>query len=892
MRRPIAVFLVAPMLVPLACNETDPNAFPKPDAGTQECVLDTPEAFLTVAKDCPEQHASCALKCGQPCAEPATPFDCPALRPWAAMPHASACGSFDGTTIPMPPPGKCTATAPTGAATAYPGPDPQVPGRFHLGEGHWIQPAGKEQILTPNEVVSAFTVDQLLVPGTRFAVVIDAGVRDNAIYTVDLDEVASGNPGLRSTIAFPRPQQLDMGLAFVAPNRVYASGGASGVVYAFTIDTTTGALARDVASDLDLGPGAGSTGRFYVGALAPSLDGSRLLVAPAIGDGALRVVTLATKAVASIDLGGTKEVFDLVRDPNGDVFWATALDTRQLLRIDLATSQVVAKVPTGKNPEGIGLLGGTHVAVANADDDTLDVFDATGTKVQTLSLRQDGLTGSQPSTMAYDAAQKRLYVTLSGINAVGVYAFDASSSAPLLPLGEIPTAWWPTDVELRPDGSLSIITAKGHGVGPALDTSGGLSDGTTPDLTKGSIAVVPSPDAGTLAVYSQTVLASRRTTPAEGFPTVECPGGAPYDFPIPLTNTGAPSSQIKYVVYVVRENKTFDGIMGDLPGVNGDSKLVMSPGRMDEFWPNVRTIARTWANFDNFYVAAEQSLQGHVWTAFGRSTDWVERTWSSTWGRGVRTPRAGIDRNVGSPAEGSLFLWAERNKIPYDDMGEIVGVGDQGLDVKYPGLVYSLVVPDTDKACYIAARARATCDLRPLTYVVLPNDHTKGTSEGNVPTPELYIAVNDAGSGLILDAISHSPMWPNALVIYTEDDPQNGADHVDGHRTILVMASPWVKKGYVSKTKLDMASIHKLLAHVFAKPYQSEMVANAAIPFDAFTSTPDFTPYVYQPLRTALTCNPAKDFSPPAQDWSVPDSQPGVNEQVTARMREIARAPR
>jgi DNA-binding beta-propeller fold protein YncE len=885
MRRALLFVLAVPFAPFVACTETDPNAFPKPDAGTEECVLATPEDYVTASKSCPDQYASCALKCGQPCKEPETPFECPSLRPWAAMLHAPACGTFDGT-FPAPQAGKCTATAPTGAALGYPGADANVPGRWHLGEGHWIQPAGKEQILTPKQVRSAFTVDQLLVPGTRFAVVIDAGVYDNAIYTVDLDKVAAGTPGLVTTVEFPSPQQLDLGLAFVAPNRVFASGGAGGVVYAFTLDLATGVLTRDAASDVTLGVGGSQSGKFYSSSMATSADGSKLLVSPAIGDGVLKVVDLATKAITNLDLGGPKEIFDLVRDPSGDVFWATALDTRQLLRIDLATAQVTARLATGKNPEGVGLLGATHMAVANSDDDTLDVFDGTGTKVQTLGLRQDGLTGSQPGMMSYDATQKRLYVTLSGINAVGVYAFDPMSSAPLTPLGEIPTAWWPTSVDVRPDGSLAVITAKGHGIGPS-----DLTSGDTPELSKGSIAVIPSPDMAALATDTQLVTASRRSTPAEGFPTVECPQGAPYDFPIPLTNTGEPSKQIKYVVYVVRENKTFDAVMGDLPGVNGDAKLVMSPGRMEEFWPNIRTIAKTWTNFDNFYVAAEQSLQGHVWTAYGRSTDWIERTWSSTWGRGVRTPRAGIDRNVGSPKEGSLFLWLERNKIPYDDMGEIVGTGDQGFDVKYPGIVYSLVVPDTDKACYIGARARATCDLKSLSYVVLPNDHTKGSAPG-VPTPELYIAVNDAGSGLLLDAISHSPMWQNALVIYTEDDPQNGSDHVDGHRTVLVMASPWLKKGYVSKTKLDMSSLHKLFAHLFAKPYQSEMVANAAIPFDAFTSTPDFTPYVYQPLKAKLTCNPAQDFSPPEEDWSVPDSQPGVNEQVNARMREIARRPR
>jgi hypothetical protein len=208
---------------------------------------------------------------------------------------------------------------------------------------------------------------------------------------------------------------------------------------------------------------------------------------------------------------------------------------------------------------------------------------------------------------------------------------------------------------------------------------------------------------------SAIVTASRAKTKDTGYPTVEC-AGAPYDFPIPLTNTGAPSDKIQHVLYVIRENKTFDALFGDMPGVNGDPGSVMSPGNMDEYWQNARAITKAFTNFDNYYIAAEQSLQGHVWTSFGRSTDWIERTWSSTWGRGVRLPKAGIDRNYASPAEGSLFLWSEQNKIPYDDMGEIIGGGDQGFDTNYPGLVFSQQVPDTEKACYLGARLRNMCD--------------------------------------------------------------------------------------------------------------------------------------------------------------------------------------
>ena len=206
-------------------------------------------------------------------------------------------------------------------------------------------------------------------------------------------------------------------------------------------------------------------------------------------------------------------------------------------------------------------------------------------------------------------------------------------------------------------------------------------------------------------------------------------------------------------------------------------------------------------------------------------------------------------------------------------------------------LAPSQTTPDTEKACYIAARARAVCDLKALSYVVLPNDHTKGDSPG-APTPELMIAVNDVGTGMIVDAIARSPLWAKTLIIFTEDDPQDGDDHVSGHRTPLFMASPWIKRGYVSKTNISTASIHKLIANILAKPYQSESIASAAIPFDAFTSTPDYSGYTFKPLQTKVSCNPAKGWSSgPTDGWdfSQPDNQPGLDESVERRMRAIAK---
>ena len=301
--------LLACSLAPFGCDRTNPDDYPAPPV--DECPLVAPEDYTTAVK-C-DAYKSCVFQCGAPCAEPERPYECPSLRPWAAIPHAATCGAFDGTTFPAPAAGKCTGTTPTGDAAQYAGKDTVVAGRFHIGDGHFVQPAGHDQILHGKGITSAFLADLMLIPGTSFAVVTDAGVSDNAIYVVDLDKLAADQPALVSTTAFPRPSQLDYGLAFVAPDHVYVSGAGNGVVFGFTINTTTGALTADKASDLDMGKSGDSSARsqWYVGGLAPTKDGTKLVVAPSTGEKQVRIVDRTTKAITAIDVSPSAVFFGI-----------------------------------------------------------------------------------------------------------------------------------------------------------------------------------------------------------------------------------------------------------------------------------------------------------------------------------------------------------------------------------------------------------------------------------------------------------------------------------------------------------------------------------------------------------------------------------------------------
>ena len=415
---------------------------------------------------------------------------------------------------------------------------------------------------------------------------------------------------------------------------------------------------------------------------------------------------------------------------------------------------------------------------------------------------------------------------------------------------------------------------------------------------QGGIQLVPLPSTTDLSTGSTAVAANDAVSALAGAPTVTCPNGE-NDFPLPPANDQGPSKQITHVIFVVRENKTFDTVLGDLPTVNGDPSLAAktTSASMDRLWENFRQIVRTFATDDNYYTNAEISNQGHTWTTYGRETDWDERTWPmnnysrSIWAAPAQ-PQGTVD--IGQPIEGSLFDALQNGGVNFQIMGEGEGLpqsngANDPVDTSYPGgFIQDIGYPDVEKACYVAGRIRVLCDFPSFVYMTLPNDHTQGVSATQA-SPELMIASNDEATGMLVDAISHSPLWPTSLVVVTEDDPADGGDHVDHHRTPIFFASPWIKHAYVSKQHIGVSSIHKMIMNIFGLPYPSSTVANAALPLDLFSSTPDYTPYDYLPRVWPATCGTqptqAEKMLHDSWDMSRVDQQPGLDAQVRRYLR-------
>jgi DNA-binding beta-propeller fold protein YncE len=877
--RRLGVCALAACAVAAGCSKSGSTPLPSPDIWMYDL----------------SQNSSCILNCDPSCAEAGKPWVCPALDSWGNLPHADACKPFDGTTVPAPQQGACNATDPSGDAVEKTNPSgsPVV-----LPDGRRIEPAGNEWVL--NDFPGGFPSNALQVPGTRWLVVVDTGYETHSVRVVDTGLLRAGGmtTPVVSSVRFDPPKALNWGMAYVAtPSVVYVSSGYQSTtdpnpqVFAFDLDTKSGALTEDAAKTIALPMGV------FPQAVAVSGDGKTMLVGQ-VTDSHVLAVSLDSatygKVTANIDLGGQDDVYELRFDPNdpaNDAAYATLWEANP--DISMPTSMRVAQItvsgkkasllPVGKAPEGMLFLDARTMLVAEALSDSIAVIDRPSGKV----VAEAALGGAafEPTSLAWDAQNKRVYATLASANAVEAFDVDTTKTPPTLtPAGRISTGWWPTSVTVDPaDGTLYVTNGRGHGA-VGLNT-----DGDNGTYLHGSVQAIPYVGSGALATATTQHDADENVGAFTGYPAVQC-AGAPYDFPVPAKPEDGPSTLIQHIVFVVRENKTFDALFGDMPGVDGNPQYILSPMHQSQIWQNARKIATGFSHMDNFYEDAEQSIQGHFWTVYGRTSDFDERRWVVTWGRSEfsATSSPGVADNT-APLEGSLFSWLQAQNVTLDNMGELVG-GVPYRDTNWPGGSTDATIPDTLGGCYVAGRARVLCDLPQFNYVWLTNDHTFGLAAGK-PNPALMMSVNDEATGMLLDGISHSPIWPSTLVIVVEDDPSTGQDHVDQHRTIALFASPWIKRGYVSHAHYDVASLHKLFSHLLGKPYRNRVIANAALPLDVFTSTPDYTPFEYVPRTFGDgSCN--ADGTSGAMrarvwDFSHPDEQPGLDEQLEETLRTL-----
>ena len=788
----------------------------------------------------------------------------------------------------------CTAQAPSAEAT--------IPAQRN-GDGSVILPDGRK--ITPTGsvlTIGGFPLQLRVLPQNsgRYVVVTDGDYGDEHLRIVDT-QATSDTGVVVANVDYPRSSDdakapaLFYGLALTGDGkRLYVSDGAhdplSGgepdqskhynVIEIYDIAGSPPQLTRAGEIHLMFAGAASPQARLPSG-LALSADGNTLYVACQL-DGTLAVVDLAAGPTQYTEVGRSMVLgtgpYDVALDEASHTAFVSLWGGRfvsvgsfqdGVVPVDIsnrASPMAGAVIATDKSPEQAIVVGG-KVYVASADGDSIAAIDPASKTSQPTRTAFDatGLLGSSPNALAADLAHDRLYVANAGENAVEVFTLST-----MAPLGRVPAAWYPTAVAVGPDGTLLIASAKGLGAGPtdhAPDKN---------DYMKGTLQMVPMPSLQDLALGDATVRANL-TRPKSYEVQLTCTG-MPASFPLPATR-GAPTP-IEHVFLIVRENKTYDAVLGDLPGANGRADLALFGG---DITPNLHALAKRFTNLDNFYSLAEQSLQGHEWTTANMANDYVEKGWLTTWGRATR-PLGAFSasdelEHLGMPATRTAWEHLDNANVAYHNYGEITNTAGaiHVYDVGYPGVFFNTNILDVDKIQFVIDNLHdKTFALEPFSYISLPNDHTVGTSPG-MPTPQSMIADNDEATGRFVDALSHSSYWESSAVFLIEDDPQDGGDHVELHRSPCLVISPWARRGYTSSVHYDVPAMWRTMTLLLGVAAINQRDGNAPAMYDVFAPKADTEAYTFIPRKVPMAVNAAD--APMAEeskriDFTRPDSAP------------------
>ncbi len=685
------------------------------------------------------------------------------------------------------------------------------------------------------------------------------------------------------TLSFPGGGASMHGIA-VSPNgtRVYATGAGNELYDWVVANDGIVSFARTIA----MPGGSDPCG------LAISADGSKAYVCLSIAN-KLAVVNLATGTLSQqIPVGIAP--WDVVLSPDGNTAYVSDWGGRFPVAGDLtapsAGTQVVvdsrgvaasgavsvvnllsgletAKITTDLHPCDLDLSAdGTTLYVANANSDTVTVIDtATRTVKEMVLVRPDPSFpyGSASTGLALSRNGETLFVTSGGNNAVAVVELPNAQHTNSLLRGFLPTDWYPGSV-VADSNSVYVANVKGLGTrqGQPATTSWQIG------AHLGSANKIPIPDAEALSKYTAQVFEDGRVPQIRQTQLVKRAGQPPV--PVPA-RVGEPSV-FQHVVYILKENKTYDQLFGDLPQGNGDSNLCIYPRFVT---PNHHALAEQYVLLDNFYCNGVNSADGHSWSTEGNVTDHLEKsfggfsrsytfgddplTYSSTGFIWNNVLRHGLTfRNYGEMDYASTSpsaTWAQIYRDFTNGTGAIRYVQNIGVaslrpysSTNVPG--WNMGIPDVVRAAGFikelnAAQANGVWAAFHLLY--LPNDHT-----GGPPTPRAQVADNDLSLGRVVEAITKSVFGSNTVIFVIEDDPQSGYDHVDGHRSICLVISPWTKRGQVISTFYNQAGVLHTMQRILGLPPMNQQDAMSPLMFECFTNSPNFTPYTALPNNIPL----------------------------------------
>jgi len=630
---------------------------------------------------------------------------------------------------------------------------------------------------------------------------------------------------------------------------------------------------------------------------------------------------------------------------------------------DPVAAHVVSRIKTGylvgEEVEDFPTVGGSspnslvstndRVFVSNGNNDAVSVIDIRqDTVVADIFLHLDerlgNLRGQIPFGLALSPDGARLYVAEAGINAVGVVDTESLET-----LGHIPVGWFPSKLAVTPDGKkLIVANAKGWGSGPngGPDFDSRTRGSFIGNLMNGFVSVIDIPDDAELPSETAQVVANNFRFEISSSPAF----AGRTENPIPLF-PGEKESPIKHLVFITKENRTYDEVFGQLEGGKGEASLARYGAGVTfsnrdrtitvdnaDIMPNHLALAERFGIGDNFYCDSDVSADGHRWLVGVYPNEWVETSVAASYGGGrkmkLTSSAPGMLAFVGSSGAiypedyneaGSIWDHFERFDVDFFNfgLGFEFAPGVETQDFKYTGIrlpinypmpgplrdhtsqkfaTYNTSIPDQFRVDMFIEEFEERwlgegATMPAVLTMMLPNDHGSGERPADgYPFVESYMADNDLALGRVVEFLSHTPYWPEMAIVVTEDDPQGGVDHVDAHRSILMVISPYAKRGSVVKTHYSFGSIMKTFWHVLGLPYLNQYDAGATDLSDFFSDTPDLTPFSALPPDPRVF-DPRLALDPLDEDfnWEALSESPALDDvevmQATAKEFDVRRRP-
>jgi len=719
----------------------------------------------------------------------------------------------------------------------------------------WMLPSG--QRITPFAVPESrlFLIDLAMPlglavhPAGRHLFVSTSGGGDRALLVVDL---SSGQ-----VIHRVDGRGYFLGLAFRPPgwDEVYASASGRDVIETYAFDHETGELTPRPDRSMALSG--------FAGDLCVTPDG-RFLLALSQFSGWLTIFDLdSVQPVGEIWVGSRPYAVTL--HPSDCVAYVSCEAANEVAAFDISEPTRIRRMGTvkvQKNPEDL-LVGedGTRLYVTNSDDDSLSILNigsGAPSPLRTVDLRGTPEYGAGPNALAFSPARGRLYVAQARLNNLTV--LDPETGAHL---GEIPTAYYPTAVALHTgparggDDAESLVVLNGKGIGTPWQ--GGMGD------VPGAISVIPVPADEDLAGLTDTV-AENNAFPGRLFDLGQDLGEGALDNPVPRQRGGP--TPIEHVFIVVRENKTYDYLLGPYRPregeARGDADLVME--NHERLLPNLYGLAERFSICDNYYCNAEASSQGHEMLTSTTANTYVEKLVRAK-NRPLEFEIEMVLHPVAWPKKDFIFQHAMRHGVSFRNYGEAVGAGRDFLmfneDYVHQGPIdppwYNMFSRDMEKMEVRIAEWESDRfsgeNFPSLIFMLLPNDHTFG-GDPLMPTYESMVSDNDEATGYFVEWLSKSPYWTSSVAFITEDDPQQGYDHIDPHRTLMMVVSPWVRSGYVSPVRYNEAHLYATVEYLLGLPPMTIFDEAAQPMYDLFTFSADDEAYTHIPRMWPEEFNP------------------------------------